>query len=354
MTCRLIILFVVTTLFSCEERFDPILERLDSENYIINGYINQSVTDSYVVTVQQTNTSGPPTPVFNAQVEVIDEHGLRERFIEGEIGTYESKGEIVQGKPGTAYYLEVKITNGQFFRSIPDLMPNIIIEDTMTWREEIFVSTSTSGTDVGLPYVVVDLQAMTPSSSSSYNIWWVLEETFQFNEVDFPDPFGSIPPPCYITQIYGPGTIDLFTKTGYSGEQFDQTELFIRDIDESFLAKHLFTTFQHSVSDEYYKYLKDLASLVENSGSLFDTPPGRAVGNFLPVEGTDLVPLGYFSAVLTDTSRIAVYPSQLSFTIPNKCAFIDAKAPSEYDAQCRNCEVIPRSTKLRPKFWNEL
>ncbi len=205
-----------------------------------------------------------------------------------------------------------------------------------------------------LPYIVVDFQAITPPNNSAYNMWWVLEETFQFNEVDFPDAFGNIPPPFSILQIYGPGEVKLFTKTGDRGDQYDLKEVFPRDIEESFLTKHIFTTFQYSVFDEYYNYLQDLEVLVENSGSLFDTPLGRAIGNFSAIEDTDSVPLGYFSAVLTDTTRIAVYPSQLSFTIPNKCEFIEGKPPSEYDLQCRDCENVASSTKVRPNFWKQL
>ncbi|MEQ8238726.1 MAG: DUF4249 family protein [Cyclobacteriaceae bacterium] len=347
-------LLLCAALFSCEERFNPILERLEEENYIINGYINQSLTDPYIVTIQQTKSGGVPTPIFGALVEVVDEDGNREQFFEQDIGTYVSKMDIVKGRPGTSYYLEVKMNNGDMFRSKSDRMPELKVENNMTWRQERITYTSDLGTDVTVPHIVVDLQANNQGTEESYNIWWVLEETFQFNEVDFPDPFGSVPPPCYITQTYGSGAINLFTNTGFTGSTYNVRDIFVRELDESFLAKHIFSTYQHSVSNDYYEYLKSLEALVENSGGLFDTPPGKAVGNFEPIEGTDIAPLGFFSAVLTDTTRIAVYPSEISFKIPNLCEFIAGKPPTEYDSQCRNCEVIPRSTKVQPKFWTSL
>lgn len=347
---KLIIFISFLLMMACEERFDVVIDRLEVENFVIQGYIHQSTNDPYVVTIERTQRSGQPVAVFGACVTLLDDHGNREEFDEKIIGRYTSTG-LIRGQEGELYSLEVEMPTGELFRSTPDLMPSGQGVDQLSWNEFDKTFISELGSEIQTAHVSINLATHVPRSGDNLHLWWVLEETYLFNETDFPDPFGNTPPPCYIIQQYGPGQVNLFTQAGYNSDSVRINGLIEREIDESFLAKHIFSVYQHSVSIEHFEYLKSLEFLVENSGSLFDTPPGQAIGNFEAIQGTEVAPYGYFGAVLIDTSRIAVYPSSIRAPIPDVCSYVEGMPSVEYPSRCRDCTTLPRSSRDRPEYW---
>ena len=179
------------------------------------------------------------------------------------------------------------------------------------------------------------------------------EETYLFIPTDFPDPFGDIPPPCYVTQVVGTDQINILSTGLINNNPYVIPSIFSRALDKSFLNKHIFSLYQQAISRGYFEYLNDLKILTGNIGSLFDSPPGQVKGNIISTGNPEEQVLGYFAAVLGDTIRMAIFPNDLDFFVSDNCKFIPDPRTT-YKAQCLDCSIIPRSTQVRPDFFSKV
>ncbi|MFT5640845.1 MAG: hypothetical protein ACI9A7_000943 [Cyclobacteriaceae bacterium] len=343
---KLVILLLV---IGCESRFEFETDKESQRNIVISGFINQSAGPYYVY-ISQTQSSGAPRPIVGASIALKDQENNSSLFRETDPGVYINDSEEIIGQPGLAYHVEVTLLSGEKYRSMADTIPKISASHRMTWNEYLKAFSSDFGLDFDLPVVSINLDVTLPETNKPHYFNWIGEETFQFVPTDFPDPFGSIPPPCYVTQLLGTEQINLFSNLNFTGNRLNIEEIFWREIDDSFVRKHIFSIYQHAISEQYYTYLKGVESLVENTGSLFDTPPGQVVGNFTAMEGTDIDPEGYFSAYLSDTARIAIYPSQIETFIYEECLYRGG-FNRDYDPLCVKCLLVPRSSYDQPDYW---
>jgi hypothetical protein len=338
----------------CESRFDFKEDRSSVNQLIIAGYINQS-NGPYMVEIRQTSFLGtPPTPFLNAKVVMFDDGGSREAFQDNQDGTYTCEGNVVKGFPGRSYHIEVLLPDGRSYRSKPDRMPSIGSNDQMHWRQVKAITTTNLGTDVETNGVEVGFTTR-PESTDPVFLLWNGEETYEYKPTDFPEFNNVTPPPCYITEPIGVEKINIFTTVGYTPDTFRVNRLFARTLDKSFATKHIFSLYQLSISEENYEYMKSIESLAENVGSLFDTPPGRALGNIEPLSDPEEPVQGFFQAVLMDTTRIAVFPSELKnivFPFSDACIFLEGFEDREfYSDTCLDCLLLPRSSIIRPGYW---
>ena len=343
----------VLILWGCEEPFDFEEDKDIQRPIIITGYIDQSNGPYFVKVSQASATGSLPANVLSACVIVYNEDGASEEFEEVGDGVYRCPGNTIQGEPGGSYYIEVKLLAGQVFRSVSETMPALHASDALNWKETLDVRTASTGLDFQVPVVSIDLTTTIPQTSEPLYFNWVGAESFSIIPTDFPDPFGSIPPPCYVTRYFGSEKVNLFSNLQNKAPSYTFEGFWIRDIDDSFLTKHIFTVYQYGISEGYYNYLQSVKVLVENNGSLFDSPPGRAIGNIYPVEGDDLVQ-GYFHASVVDTTRMAVFPNELISFIIDDCEYTIGKPFSEYDAHCLNCLNYPGSSYERPEYWTKV
>lgn len=349
-------MIISTFLFTgCEEQFDFIEDRASTNQIIISGFINQS-NGPYFAEVRQTAFLGAvPTAVLNACITLVDEGGNREEFEDNLNGTYTCPGNVVRGFPGRSYFIEVELMDGRQYRSRPDRMPMTRGRDRLHWRQIREVETSELGIDIDFNAIQVGLTTNIAGNSQPTYLLWNAEETYEFKPTDFPEFANLTPPPCYIIQDIGNGQINLFTDVGYLPDTFRMEELFVRRLDKSFATKHIFSLYQLSLSEENYEYMKSIEALAENIGSLFDTPPGQALGNVDPITNPEESVQGYFQAVQMDTTRIAIFPTQLQnvvFPFSDNCLYQEGfEDPELYPSQCIDCLILPRSQRERPDYW---
>ena len=124
------------------------------------------------------------------------------------------------------------------------------------------------------------------------------------------------------------------------------------NVDLSFLVKHLFITYQHSLSQEHFDYLSWVKILSESTGSLFDRPAGRIKGNIISDDPSDQ-PLGFFGAVLADTVYNVIYPNEIDYWFIDECLYVPGKTRNDYERFCIDCRrFYGNSTKDKPYYWD--
>lgn len=335
----------------CRERIFLDTNPQDFQLISINGLIDNSPGPYYVEVQETRDADRPPVPVDIAEVMLVDGSGNRETCIYEENGRYACPGQVVTGTPGEAYYVQVQI-GGDVYTSIPETMPPVMLgTNRLEWEETAIPSTTSTGIDIEKVVLDFDMYAELPEVTEPIFLQWQFLETFQIRPTDFPDPFGSIPPPCFITQNAGVQNFYFLSLNEFSNSSLFLESVIQRDIDISFLVKHIFSIRQSSVSENYANYLEQVRTLTEATGSLFDAPAGRVVGN-MEHEGTGLSAVGYFAAVASDTTHSVIYREEIESNIVDLCLFDVTKF--EYPRICLDCLEIPKSTYEEPYWWSRV
>lgn len=345
-------ILLVSLIFSgCRERIFLESVPQDFQLIAINGLIDNS-EGPYFVEVQETRDADrAPIPVDVAQVTLFDAMGNSEGCLYQENGRYMCPGNVVRGVPGGIYHIEVRVGN-DLYTSIPETMPPVTLgTNRLEWEEVELPSTTQSGINIETTVLEFDMFAELPETTEPTFLQWQFAETFQIRETDFPDPFGAIPLPCYITQNAGVQNFYRLPVNEFTNSSYELESVIQREVDISFLVKHIFSIYQSSVSERYFNYLGQISALTETTGSLFDPPAGRVIGN-LEHEGNGLSVTGFFTAVATDTTHMVIYRDEIESNIVDVCLFDVTKFT--YPVICRDCTAVPRSTKIEPYWWSQV
>ena len=317
-----IVLFISTLVIifaRCEEKFSFKPKANSKNDFVISGAIHQGPGPYFISVARIIKKSTDFSAVKNAQVIIIDDGGNEEDCAEVNPGIYRCEGLLVKGVPGRSYHVEINIMGSGLYRSFPDLMPMIKGGDLdVEWEEKTRTTTSTNGIDVRSQVVQLSLTAQLPQTNEQYYMYWTTEELYQLLHM-MVTPFGIFPLPCYIIKNVG-DRVDLFDSKNFVSSRIFMEDFRHRKIDVSFRLKHIFSTYQFVVSEEYHSYLLQLEELTEKVGSIFDTPKGIAKGNIISISNPDENVHGFFRAVQADTINFVIFPNDLSRVPLDPCA----------------------------------
>ncbi len=338
-------------IISCEEQFDFGLQTNSDMEYVITGEINQS-DGPYNILIQQTKKgSKVPVAVNGACVKLIDSQNNSEEFRANGAGNYEMSGVLIKGTPGMSYHIEIVLPDGTEIVSEPERLPTSTIPDfSIEWEQGLFTTTTSLGIDVETPVVYGSLKIDNINTEEKTFVLWEIEEVYQFLQLIQFIQF-TPPPPCYITRPIGSTEIRLFSSEDFDGNSIEENQFFMREIDDSFLRKRIFTITQLSITESNFRHLENIKTLNENTGSIFDSPPGRVIGN-LRSTNSDVVVHGYFQAVNYSVFRFAIYPDE----IPNLPSLVRTHGCSDGrpEPPCWDCSLLANSTFTRPSFFDEV
>jgi len=328
---------------------------------------SKSATMLLVVDGRITNSDGPhslelgittginttpdkiTTPVEAAQITIFDNLGNQEDYFEIEPGIYLLPGNIVKGIPGVEYFIEITIFNGSKFRSVPETMPQKIENnDSIIFEFGKKDVLSDDGNLVSINVLNVSINSQIPETANPVFVRWHVEENYQLLPTDFPDPFGNVPPPCYITEFPGLGSIPLYNGSKLTTGVLNDLHLYSRELDFSFQNRHYFNVIRSTISSNAMEYWEKLDKIASRTGSIFDSPPSPVQGNILNIDDPGVTILGFFEAITTDTTRRFTLPNDLPESITS-CKYNGSS--TGYLDQCLNCLIIPNSSLSRPSYW---
>jgi len=289
----------------------------------------------------------PPIPISDATAFLFDDQGSRIRYQSLGNGTY-TLPEGVNAMPGVSYILEVSLADGGFYRSSVEAVPSIVGADDTSFKIASKSITDAEGSVITSNQV--ELYSNVTLPSEGLFLYWAVDEAYIIVPTDFPDPFNSIPPSCFVTGNADPQKITLFNGTEIRTTEINSLLLASREIDKSFLTRHTFLIKQNSISFDSYEYFRKVNLLVNQTGSIFDAPPASIVGNIKSINSPYEEVLGYFLVANTTASRIAVTPGDIPFFIQPICTYIPDKPTALYPSECSNCFSVQNSSGT-PPIW---
>jgi len=256
----------------------------------------------------------------------------------------------ISGVPGRTYHLMVVTPDGESYDSGPEKMaatPGDFATSYEIVREEHI---DNEGIATVQPFMKIYANSTLPTAPD-YFVRWSCIEAFLLSPTDFPDPFGNVPPPCYIVQNADPQRIVLLNAEDLKTTTVENLMVISRLVDWSFYEKHYFTVFQSAMTSDAIEYWRKVDILANQVGSIFDTPPAEINGNIKNLNNQDEKVFGYFQAVNETFHRLLLYKEDLPFPLlMPKCTF-DNRDYISYPARCLDCTSVRNSTYTRPPYF---
>ncbi len=179
-----------------------------------------------------------------------------------------------------------------------------------------------------------------------------MDEAYFWDLTFFPNPFNQGPPPCIVFGFPDPERITLINGDLLNSPGGKSTQVIAkRIVDISFLSRHYFTVRQLSISKDAYDYWRKVRELLNNTGSVFDSPPAPIQGNLYNVNNPDEVVLGYFEVGKAKVSRIYTTLADVPFLLEKICEYDPARRRDQYEPTCLSCNVFPDSQTAFPEWW---
>jgi hypothetical protein len=321
-----------------------------SGRLIITGQVS-TIEHRNVVNVHSTaGTTRQAFTVSGAVARIVDDLGNVWTCVEEKPGTYKAVGLI--GVPGRTYHAEVGIPEtDDEYRSQPERLPMVIGEDEVYYdftREEFIDS---EGTPSQQPFInfhsVVNIQ----EPSEPYYFKWTVNEIYAVVPTDFPDPFGSSPPPCFISKTTDPQRVVLFDGTRQQSLKGDFLVAARVAENRAFHSKYSGYIYRSSITFSAYDYWRKVNVLVNQVGSIFDTPPAEINGNVFNINDPTEKVYGFFQACNETYKRITVRAAEVPLANLPYCEYNSARLPNEYPSECLNCGNAVNSSPIEPELF---
>jgi hypothetical protein len=330
------------TLMGCLTPIDFELEGQTGE-VTVYGQVSNFGRRNFVEVGITAGTSRKPVAITSATVFLKDSNGNTFQYQKSLVaGRYELPQ--FTGIPGTTYWIEVRLTSGAVITSAPDTMPLTVGNDEVGFDFSEDVLTDGDGSVNRLTWLNIRARPTLPQGEKLF-LKWSVDEIYLLQPTDFPDPFGTIPPPCYVSGIADAQRITLLR----SEDQLEVAEPMLvakRRYDKAFHVRIYFLTYQSSMSEAAYDYWQKANILSTQVGSIFDTPPAQLHGN-LHIQGDETRTIhGYFNALNEGYNKFSLTRGEVPYDLLPYCDY----APSrfEYPRECLNCLVQQGSSYTRP------
>jgi hypothetical protein len=321
-----------------------------SGSVVIAGQVSTVPHRNFVQVGQTAGTERQSFAVSNLSVWIADDLGNMYICYEEEPGKYSAPG--LTGVPGRAYHVLVEFPQtGIRYQSKSEILPAVIGTDQVTYdfTQEEFIDQG--GTPSIQPFLNFRSKVDVQASTVPYYLKWTVNEIYLLVPTDFPDPFGNVPPPCYVSRTTDPQRVVLYDgrdKAALSREFFVATRL--ADA-KSFHSKHSFYVYRSSITADAYEYWRKVNVLVSQVGSIFDTPPAEITGNVNRTDDLSETVYGYFQATNETYYRKTLYAFDMPYAPTAYCEYDNTKFLNQYLSECLNCLNAANSRYEEPELF---
>lgn len=298
-------------------------------------------------------------------VRLFDDQGNEVDLERGEVvGNYSI--ELAPDDPrmpieqGRSYYIEVSTFDGNIYRSQPETIQPVPEVTDLTYQE---IQKEILGADDVLresPFIEFRLTTPLDAPNGDIYLRWIAERTIKLTDTpessEVPDD-GQPNKVCYITERGDLRSLPVASSTTFAGEVVD-FPVYEELKNHLFSEGYVLTVYQESLSELAYNYWRDVGSLINRQGTIFEPPVGKVRSNLSNVQEDGPEPFGFFYVTQQDTARIYIAPEDVG-NPPMRCPIPPPSTPSpgfSYCASnpvCCDCLSVPGSQLTPPDFWIE-
>jgi len=362
-----ILIIALLLSWGCLEQIDLEVDPQFQRNTVIQGKLVIGNPSKVFVRISRLFdfTANGRENVLVRYVRLFDDQGNEVDLIRGEVvGNYSL--ELFPDDPrmtieeGRSYHIEISTFDGNIYRSEPETIRPVPKVANLTYRE---IQKEIIGVDDevrNLPFI--EFQLTTPLNTSADEVYvrWIAERTIKLTDAPestvVPDD-GQRNKVCYITQPGDVENVPVGSSVTFNNEVVD-FPVFEERKNHIFSEGYVLTIYQESLSELAYNYWRDVGSLINRQGTIFEPPVGKVRSNLKNVQEDGLEPFGFFYVTQQDTARIYISPEEMD-NPEMRCPIPPPSTPGpgfSYCAAnpiCCDCLSVPGSQSTPPDFWIE-
>ncbi|MEM6803022.1 MAG: DUF4249 family protein [Bacteroidota bacterium] len=330
---------------------------------VINGSFNNSAGQRRVRVLLVEDLDGRGQ-VLDATGSIYKNGQLSAELVKKANGDLElPEGYMIE--EGAEYFVEV-VTNGdQVYRSIPQVVPQKLETEEVTWEVTEDIDRPTFRGDPIIRSTIEFFAHVTlPDAEVEKRYYrWVLDESWNYKESPISDTT------CYLSNPITEYSASLLTNASNLltvGEA--RKSIVVRDFDNSFAEIHYINVYLHSLDARTYEFYEKSERLTSGTGTIYDEVPGPFRGNVSNTANPEEVVLGWVEFFLADTLRARIEGDELramNLTVPTQCNQTGEPGPCPPQipppggglpppCQCIDCQLVLGEDALNPPFyWEE-
>ncbi len=347
------ILFVsLLVLFGCIENLNELPPQ--KSRLVISGSVSNDTT-AYAVRVFRTTTFNVPNIyILDAEVKIKDDLGTEVLLTHDSFGIYYTPIEYY-GIPGRSYWVEVLLSDGNLYKSIPEEMID-------TQGSLVDMNYKANQTSIEL-YVDYD----EPMEERNFYRWryggvyeviapWAqslaeveLEDDTIF--ACFPQwdhtPFKEISV-CY-TRDFDNELLQVSDDILTNGQFIDDFLIAEIPVTRQFDRGYYLFAKQYHISERTYRYWKAILNQLGNSGSIFESANYNIRGNMINTSDPNEDVQGYFEVSSVTSMGKFVQNYMGTFILEDQCF---PQGPTCPAYKCFDCRLIaPSASNIKPHYW---
>jgi Domain of unknown function (DUF4249) len=337
---KIIVAFLVLVSVGCIDEINYNVST-EKDRIVISGLIT-SKEELQTIQVRRSVLTGAgnlvnSTPIDNATVTIVG-NNTRYALQNNRDGSYTATFRAISG---ISYTLEVKVGD-QVYKSTPQTMPQPLpmLDANTALNQTQFINAS--GNVVNEKKVAVELSGAINNQFSA--LYRVLGK-YEFMEFN---PPSTTLKTCFVDEEIDNNTIKLINANDLRTNTLENYNLLEIPFDARFFRMYAFTIRQFAISESSLSYWKKVNQVTKAGENLFDSPPGRILGNIKNENNKVEEVLGNFT--LGNVSEQTVYTNMTRLgnvtTDPCLVRFNTARP-----GICLDCLKIPNSTTTRPANW---
>lgn len=291
---NLIYFLFFISMVSCVSSFSPNISNYE-DLLVVDGELT-NLTGPYKVNLSRSYKFQEKIgdPVTGAQVKIIESTGREVVLHEISDGTYSTVDTTFRGVVGNSYKLQIRLGE-EVYESAFETLNRPIAIDKVYWEYK--------EQDPQKGGIQMLLDTHDPENSTHYYAW-KYDETWKFIV-----PIDVLAHPewkvCY-AQSHSTD-FNIATSARRNNDIIERQPLrFFNEATNRLYIRYTTLVRQYALSESAYKFFKDLITVNQNQGSLFDPIPGSLIGNMSNLSHKEIPVLGYFLVAGASEKRIFI------------------------------------------------
>lgn len=295
----LLLLAVISTLLF-DTCVDPVVFSRDqnADLLVVDGKVNlqDSVQTLLLTHTSVVGRSARFPPEIGAQVSLFENDQQVAQYTETGEGVYTISN--FRPQVGKAYHIDIQLSNGERYTSQPEVMPQDVPLDSAYFKYE------------GGRSLTIFARTFVPAQGEVPYLRWRINHVYQITDLIC----GGLDKgtTCYYNAPRATDNqlVPLLDGSELTrGASVESAIVEVPIIDSLFGEVSYFTVFQESMPAEAFQYWEKVNTLLTQTGSLFDIPPGQIRGNIFKVDDPEAPVLGVFYPASENHAYVKTVPT---------------------------------------------
>ena len=331
--------FCLCTFYTCVDPlgFKP---EGDQRTLVVDGRLN-AMDSMHTIKLSRTEAVGRSANFAaeaGALVWIEDDAGAAFVFVEENFGSGAYELKQFKLDPNRIYLLNIELRDGTSYQSTPQLIPKPVPVDSgfIVFDKNEFITLFT--------------QFRIPTEEEGPYFKWRVEHVYQITDL-MCGPFDKVVT-CYFPNKQDNQLLPVFDGSRINRAELVQKPLAMVPLIPDFYGEvTYFSIYQESLSKEAFQYWEKINRLIEQTGSIFDAPPGEVISNIVNTRNKNDRALGFFYITAETIARVKTIASDFFPVVVNPFCGEPGFPPMPFPIGCCSCGDISANRIERPDYW---